>query len=255
VPARAHAERAAAGAVGLGDRFPRIDNDATGRKIRTLNVFEQRSAARVRIIDQEQRGVEKFGGVVRRDRGRHADGDALRAVGQKIGERRRQHHRLLAGAVIARAEIDRVFVDAVDQQACDLRQPRLGVAHRRRIIAVDVAEIALAVDQRIALGEVLRQPHQRVVDRLVAMRMEIAHHVADHLGRLLEGRAGVEPQQAHAVQNAAVHRLEAVARVRQRAVHDGRQRVSEVALLERLAQTHFFDGSLVGGNQTLAHDG
>ena len=59
-----------------------------------------------------------------------------------------------------------------------------GVAHRGRVIAVDIAEIALPVDQRIALGEILREPHQRVVDRLVAVRMEIADHVADDAWRI-----------------------------------------------------------------------
>ena len=191
---------------------------------------------------------------MRRDRGRHADRDALRTVGQQIGKGRRQHDRLFAGAVIARAEIDRVLVDAVDQQPRDLGQPRLGVAHGGGVIAVDIAEIALPVDQRITLGEILRQAHQRVVDRLVAVRMEVAHHVADDLGRFLEGRAGVEPQQPHAVENAAVHRLEAVARIRQRAIHDGRQGVGEIALLERLPQRNLFDRALVGGNQSFTHD-
>ena len=129
-------------------------------------------------------------GVVRRDRGRHADGDALRAVGQQIGERARQHDRLGLAAVVGRAEIDRVLVDAVEQQPRHLGQPRFGVAHRRRVIAVDVAEVALPVDQRIALREILREPHQRVVDRLVAVRMEFADHVADHARRLLERLAG-----------------------------------------------------------------
>ncbi len=202
-----------------------------------------------------QRGVAKLGGVMRRDRGRHADGDALRAVGEQVRERRRQHHRLLVRAVVARAEIDRVLVDAVEQEPRDLGQPRFGVAHGRGVIAVDVAEIALAVDQRIALREILRQAHHRVVDRLVAVRMEIAHHVADHLGRLLEGGAGIEPQTAHHMQDAAVHRLQAVARVGQRPVHDGRQRVGEVALLERLAQRHVFDLALLGGNHFSSHGG
>ena len=215
-----------------------------------MTYFSSVLAARLRIVDQEQRGVAQFGRVVRRDRGRHADRDALRAVGQQIGERRRQHHRLLAGAVIGRAEIDRVLVDAVEQQPRDFGQPRLGVAHGGGVIAVDIAEIALPVDQRIALGEILRQPHQRVVDRLVAVRMEIAHHVADHLGRLLERRSGIEPQQPHAVEDAAVHRLEPVARVRQRAVHDGGQRIGEIALLQRLAQRDLFDLALFGGNQS-----
>ncbi len=60
------------------------------------------------------------------------------------------------------------------------RQPRFGVAHRRGAVAVAAAEVALAVDQRIALREILRHAHQRVVGGLVAVRVEAAEHVADH---------------------------------------------------------------------------
>ena len=190
---------------------------------------------------------------MRRDRGRHADRDALRAVGEQVGERARQHHRLAFAAVVGRAEIDRVLVDAVDQKPRHLGQARLGVAHRGRVIAVDVAEVALPVDQRIALREILREAHQRVIDRLVAVRMEFADDVADDACALLEGCAGIEAQLPHGKQHPAVHRLEAVARVRQRAVHDGGQRVSEIALLQRLAQCDFLDVRGFGRNQTLAH--
>ena len=48
--------------------------------------FSSVSAARVRIVDQVQRGVAQLGGIVRRDRGRHADRDALRAVGEQVRE-------------------------------------------------------------------------------------------------------------------------------------------------------------------------
>ena len=41
-----------------------------------------------------QAGVDQLGGVVRRDRGRHADGDAGRAVGEQVREAGRQHDRL-----------------------------------------------------------------------------------------------------------------------------------------------------------------
>jgi hypothetical protein len=37
------------------------------------------------VVDQVQRGVAQLGDVVRRDRGRHADRDALRAVRQQVG--------------------------------------------------------------------------------------------------------------------------------------------------------------------------
>ena len=57
LPARAHAERAAAGAIGLGDFRRSIDDHAAGREIRSLDVFEQRAAARLRVVDQEQRRV------------------------------------------------------------------------------------------------------------------------------------------------------------------------------------------------------
>ena len=201
-----------------------------------------------------QRGIEQLGGVVRRDRSRHADRDALRAVRQQIGKRRRQHHRLFRLAVIARAEIDRVLVDPVEQQPRDLGHARLGVAHGGRVIAVDVAEVALPVDQRETRGEILREPHQRVVDRLVAVRMEIAHHVADDLGGFLQRGAGIEPQKPHPVQNAAVHRLEPVARIGKRAMHDGRERVGEIALLERLAQRDLLDLAPVWGNQLFTHE-
>ena len=81
-------------------------------------------------------------------------------LASRFGKARRQHHRLFLLAVIGRAEIDRVLVDAVEQRRRDRGQARFGVAHGRGVIAVDIAEIALAVDQRIALREILRQAHQ-----------------------------------------------------------------------------------------------
>src|SRR3546814_2263109 len=97
----------------------------------------------------------------------------------------------------------------------------------RGVIAVDVAEIALPVDQRVAHREVLGQPHQGVIDRCVAMRVELAHDVADHARRLLERRPWIEPELPHREQQAPVNRLQTVAYVRKRARHDGRQRRSE----------------------------
>jgi hypothetical protein len=191
---------------------------------------------------------------VRRYRRRHADRDTLRAVGEEVRERARQHDRLFLGAVIGRPEIDGILVDALDEEARNLGEPRFGVAHGGGIIAIDVAEVALPVDQRIALGKVLGEPHQRVVDRLVAVGMEFADDVADHARAFLECGAGIEPQLAHGVNEPPMHRLEAVARIGQRPVHDGGQRIGEVALLERIAQRDFLDTGRIG-NQLLAHDG
>ena len=50
-----------------------------------------------------------------------------------------------------------------------------------------------------------------------------------------------------------MHRLEPVARIRQRAVHDGGERIGEIALLQRLAQRDFLDAARIGGNHFLVH--
>jgi hypothetical protein len=68
------------------------------------------------------------------------------------------------------------------------------------------------------------------------VRVELADHVADDPGALLEAAAGVEPELEHRVEDAALHGLEAVAHVGQRAGGDGREGVGQVALGERLAE-------------------
>ena len=114
----------------------------------------------------------------------------------------------------------------------DLGQPALGVALGRRRIAVDRTEVALAVDQRQAHGEVLRHAHQRVVDRQVAVRVELAHHLADDAGRTsCTSCSSRAPARSMPIEDAPVHGLEAVAHVGQRAGDDHAHGVIEVAAL------------------------
>ena len=163
------------------------------------------------------------------------------AVGKQVREGARQDDRLLVLFIVGGAEIDRILGDAGKQLGRHIGHARFGVAHGGGVIAVDIAEIALPVDQGVAHREILRQPHQRVIDRLVAMRMELAHHLADDAGAFGKALVGVEPQQPHGVHDAAMHRLQPVADVRQRAVHDGRQRIGEIALFQRRLQIDRFN--------------
>ena len=241
LPARAQAEGAAAGLVGLDDRLARLDQDAAGREVRPLHQVDERVDAGVGRPDQVQQRIAQLARIVRRDRGRHADRDAGGAVGQQVGKAAGQDDRLLGRAVVGRAEIDRVLLDAGEQRLGDLGEARLGVTHGGGVIAVDVAEVALPFDQRVAGGEFLGEAHQGVVDRLVAVRVILADHVADHARALLEGAVGVEPQLPHGVEQAAMHRLQPVAHIRQRARHDGRQGIGQVALLERLPERDRLD--------------
>src|SRR5271166_3813676 len=234
-PTGPHAEAAASGAVGLGDRRPVVDDDAAGREIGALHELEKRLSLGLGMVDEMERSVAELGDVVRRDRGRHADCDALRAVGEQVRHGRGHDDRLSRIARIVVAPVDRILLHALHQEAGDVGHPGFGIAVGGGVVAVDVAEIALPLDQRIARGKILSEAHQRLVDRLVPVGMEGAHHVADDLGAFLERRAGVEPQDMHAVEDAAMNGLKAVARVRQRPAHDGRKRIGEIALFECVA--------------------
>ncbi len=66
--------------------------------------------------------------------------------------------------------------------------------------------------------------------------MVFTDDVADDTGAFLETGAGIELQQAHCVEEPPMYRLQPVAHIRQRAVHDRRQRIGEITLLQRLAQ-------------------
>ncbi len=83
--------------------------------------------------------------------------------------------------------------------------------------------------------------------------MKRAHHLADDLGGFLGRAGGIEAQPLHAKEDAPMHRLETVARIRQRAIHDGRQRVGEITLLERLTQWNVVCLAFRRGNQFLTH--
>ncbi len=225
--ARADGDGAAAGLERRADAGS-AEDDAAGREIRPRDDLHQLVERGVRFRNERERGVDDLAGIMRRDVGRHADGDAVAAVDQQVGKARRQDARLLLGLVVVRLEIDRVLVDVVEQQRGGTRQPNLGVAHRRRRIAVHRAEIALSVDQRHAHRERLRHTHHGVVDGRVAVRVILAHHLAHDASRLTVGLVIRVAGVLHAVEDAPMHRLQPVARVRQGARDDDAHGVVEV---------------------------
>ena len=170
--------RAAALVVGLA-RAGAAEDQRAGREVGRGDVLHQVGDREVGVLDQRQRRVDHLAEVVRRDVGGHADGDAAGAVDQHVGEARRQDRRLHVLAVVVRLEVDRLLVDVGEEVGGRLGDAHLGVAHRRRLVAVHRAEVALAVEQRQRHREGLRHAHQRVVDRAVAVRVVLAHDVAD----------------------------------------------------------------------------
>ena len=108
-------------------------------------------------------------------------------------------------------------------------QPDFGVAHGCSVVAVDRAKVALSVYQHVPHGKILRHAHNRVVDRLIAMRMVFADHVAHDTGRFFVGAVPVVAKLVHRKQNPPVHRFETVSGVGQGAADNHAHGVIEVA--------------------------
>ena len=209
----AHQHAPAASVVRRVDSGSAVD-DAGGRKIRTGNVPHQPIDADLGIVDQRDHGVDNLRQVVRRDIGRHADRDAGRTVDQQVRKARRHHRRLHLLLVVVRLEIDGVLVDVGHQLMGELRHARFGVTHRGGGVAIDRTEVALSVHQQVAQRKRLRHAHERVVHRLVAVRMELADDVADDARRLVIGLVAVRTELAHRVKHTAMHGLQAIADIR-----------------------------------------
>ena len=127
----AHLHRAATGAVGVDDAGA-TEDARPGREVGPLDELHEVVGGRLRVVDQVQHGVDDLAEVVGRDVRRHADRDALAAVDEQVREPRRQHQRLLRGAVVVRDHVDGVLVDVGEQLHRQRMQATFGVTRRGR---------------------------------------------------------------------------------------------------------------------------
>ena len=134
----------------------------------------------------------------------------------------------MRGLVVVGDEVDGLHVDVGEQFAGDARQTALGVTHGCGRIAIDGAEVALAIDERITQREGLRHADQRVVDGGVAVWVVDTHRLPDNLCALGVLLVVLEAHLAHGVENAAMDGLEAVAGVWECAPDDDRHRVVKI---------------------------
>ncbi len=236
VPARAHANSAAARGVRLLEFCARRDDLRAAGEVGSLDVLHEPRDAQLRIANHGNGCRGHFIEVMAWNFRGHAHRDARRAVQQHDRQTRRKDRWLFAGAVVVGDEIDGAHVDLREQHFSEPGQPRFRVSIRGRLVAIARAEIAFAIDQRIAHGEILREAHERVVNGLVSVRMQFAQHLADHGRRFgaLRTRAGVGGP--HGIKNASLHRLLSVPDSRQCAVLDRRNRVLQVLRRGVLAQ-------------------
>ena len=258
----AHRDGSAAGAIGVVDALA-ADDQRTGGEVRSLDEVHERGLALgalgLRIREQPLSGRRDLAQVVRRDVRRHADGDAGTAVDEQVREPARQHQGLEGAAVVVGAEVDGLLVDVAHHLHGHRGHAALGVALGGRRIVSRGAEVALALHQRVPQRPRLREAHEGVVDRAVAVRVVAAHDVADDAGALGEVAIGSVATVVHRVQDAAMHRLQAVADIRQRARHDDGHRVVEVRALHLRLQVDRIDAAMrtvihhFGGVDVVSH--
>ena len=168
--------------------------------------------------------------VVRRNIRRHPDRDTRGSVDEQLRQARGEDDRLRALIVEIGDEVDRIFVDLREHLHRDACETRFGVSISGRWIAVDRAKITVTVDEWIAQRKLLRHAYERVVHRGVAVRVKALEDFTDHTGAFTMLLVGGEIDLAHRVEDAALHGLEAVAYVGERARSDDRHRVREITL-------------------------
>ena len=205
---------------------------APGREVRALDLAEHRVegllARGVGVGEDPLGGGRDLAQVVRRDLGGHADGDAGRAVDEEVREAAGQHLGLEGLAVVVGLERDGVLVDVADHLHRQRGHPALGVPRGRGRVVARAAEVPLPLHERVAQAPVLDEADQGVVDRAVAVRVVLAHDVADDAGALVEPAVRPVATVVHRVEHPAVHRLQPVAHVGQRAAHDDAHGVLDV---------------------------
>ena len=186
------------------------------------------------MIERPMHAFRQLAHVVRRNVGRHADGDTGRAVGQQVREARGQYGGFLRTAIVVGHEVDGVLVDVSHHFHRKRHHAALGVTHGCGRVVTGRAEVALPVDQRVSHRPWLGHAHQRIVDRGVAVWVVVAHHVGDGSGAL--GIAAIRTVAAviHRVHDAAVHRLHAVAHIRKGSFDDDGDGIVEVRLTHLL---------------------
>ena len=216
-------------------------HDAAGREIGALDELPQLRRRGLRVIDEMDDRIDHLTEVVRRDVRGHPNRDPPGTVHQQVRESGGKHDRLLLVPIEVRLEVDGLGLDVPKELQGHGGKPSFRVPVRCGRVAVDGAEVPVSVHQGGSKREVLGHPHQGVVDRVVPVRVVLPDHVADDRRRLAVGTVGPEAGLEHRPEDPAVHRLQTVTHLGQRASDDHGHRVVEVRPLDLVFQLDGLD--------------
>ena len=235
-------DAAAAGLIGVLDALAAHD-DAAGREVGTLDVLHELVGRDVGVVDIGADRVAGLAEVVRGHVRRHTDGDAGGAVQQQERELGREDGGLELGVVEVVDHVDGILVDVAEDLVGNLLELGLRISHGRDGVAVHGAEVALAVDHRVALVPGLCQTRKGVIYAGVAVGVVFSQHLTDDLGAFA-GRCGkAQAEAVHAEEHAALHGFEAVAHVREGAGDDDGHRIVDVGRPHLAVNLHLLDGA------------
>ena len=164
--------------------------------------------------------LRDFPHIVRRDISRHTYSNTCRTVYQKVGEPAWQHCRFLGFAVIVRDKIDGIFIDIPHKLHSQRCHTAFCIPHGSCRIVTRGPEIPLAVHKQIPHRPRLCHTYQRVIDSSVAVGMVFTHHITDNAGAFVIAAVRPVSPVVHCVDHTAVHRLHAVADIRQCALNN-----------------------------------
>ena len=184
------------------------------------------------IADIGDAGVDHLAEIVRRDVGGHADSDAAGAIDEKVREARRQDRRLLHAPVIIVLEVDGLLVDVLEEMLGDLGEAALRC---NASPPADRRQPSRNCPARRSAAGAWRTPAPcapGVVDR--AGRRGDGYCPSPRRRRAADLRKLLfqsSPILLHRVEDAAMHGLQAVAHVGQRARYDHAHGVIEIGAL------------------------
>ena len=177
------------------------------------------------MVHLRAHGVDDLAQVVRGDVRGHADRDARAAVDEQVRERGGEDGGLRGGFVVVGDEINGVLAHVLHERRAQVGQAGLRVTHGGGRVALDAAEVALAVHEALAHDPRLGHVDHRGIDDGLAVGMVVARGVAADLGAFAVLAAREQREIVHRVEDAPLGGFEAVARVGQGAGDDDRHGV------------------------------
>ena len=162
---------------------------------------------------------------MRRDIGCKPDGYTRRAVHQKVGEPPGEYVRFEDSIVEVPRPFNGVFVDVAQQLQSERSEPRLGITHSRRAVAVHRPEVAVPVNERRAHVKRLRHAHHCLINGRIAVRVEFTQAVADDTRALAVRFIGRNAELMHCVKYAPLNGFKSVLDARQGSVEYDRFRI------------------------------